>query len=158
MEDEDVNAVSPRLVAEQILWLRRGQDRPTTPMHAIKLVYLCHGWMLGLSHRPLINEPVEAWRYGPVVPSVYHTYKSFRHEPIKTVPVDRTDEFDEKQHILIDAVLKAYKDYSAWQLSAITHQPNTPWSKVYDGGRGENAIIPNALIEEHYTRRAEGLD
>ena len=37
-------------------------------MHAIKLVYLCHGWMLGIYGRSLIGEPVEAWRYGPVVP------------------------------------------------------------------------------------------
>ena len=63
-------AVSPILVAEQILWLRREID--TTPMHVIKLVYLAHGWMLGFTSRALINEAVEAWTYGPVVPSTYY--------------------------------------------------------------------------------------
>ena len=55
----------PRVVAEQILWLRR--DVETTPMHVLKLVYLCHGWVLGLTDQALIDEPVEAWQYVPPV-------------------------------------------------------------------------------------------
>ncbi len=31
-------------------------------MQLIKLVYLCHGWTMGLYSRPLI-ENVEAWQY-----------------------------------------------------------------------------------------------
>ena len=146
------NTQTPRKVADQILWLRR--DLPTTPMHVLKLVYLCHGWMLGWSGRPLINEPVEAWRYGPVVPSVYHTYKSFGGESIELVLVDHSDGFDDDQCLLIDAVLRAYRNYTALQLSAITHQPGTPWHQVYKGGMGEGSIIPNRVIREHYERRA----
>ena len=37
-------------------------------MQVLKLVYYCHAWMLGLYGRPLIRQPIEAWRYGPVVP------------------------------------------------------------------------------------------
>ena len=144
-------AQSPRTVAEQILWLR--QETPTTPMHALKLVYLCHGWMLGIFRRELIDEPVEAWRYGPVVPSVYHRYKSFRGDPITTVPVDRSAAFDGGQARLIHAVLDAYRDYTAWDLSSITHQPGTPWDQVYADGLGEGAIIPNPLIGKHYEER-----
>ena len=142
-----------RAVAEQVLWLRRDID--TTPMHVIKLVYLCHGWMLGICDRPLIVEPAEAWRYGPVVPTVYHAYKSFGGEPIETVPADRSDQFDEEQTGLMDAVLDAYRDHTAWALSAITHQPGTPWHRVYRGGWGEGAIIPNKLIRRHYKARIE---
>ena len=47
------NLQPSRTVAEQILWLRKVQ--PTTPMHVIKLVYLCHGWMLGNFDRGLIK-------------------------------------------------------------------------------------------------------
>ena len=122
-------------------------------MHVLKLVYLCHGWMLGLYKRNLIAEPAEAWRYGPVVPTVYHTYKSFRGNPIATAPVDRSTVPDEEQNDLLEGVLHAYRGYSAWDLSAITHQPGTPWHRVYNGGRGESAIIPNADIEKHYAAR-----
>lgn len=125
-------------------------------MHVLKLVYLCHGWMLGLFGRPLINEAVEAWRYGPVVPSVYHTYKSFGGESIEPRPSDQSSGFDTDQNRLMEAVLSAYKNYTAWDLSAITHQPGTPWHRVYKGGVGEGSIIPNRLIRKHYEDRAEG--
>lgn len=148
------NAQSSKIVAKQILWLR--QTVPTTPMHVIKLAYLCHGWMLGICGRPLIADEVEAWRYGPVVPLVYHTYKSFGGESIEVVVTDHRNEFDEQQIELMDAVLHAYRDHSAWSLSAITHQPGTPWHVVYRGGWGEGAIIPNKLIRKHYRARIEG--
>ena len=144
-------ALPSRTAAEQILWLRR--DLPTTPMHVLKLAYLCHGWMLGVFGRGLIAEPAEAWRYGPAVPTVYHTYKSFRGGPITAAPADRSAVLDENQNDLLEAVLRAYRGYSAWDLSAITHQPGTPWHAVYNGGRGEGAIIPDSLLEKHYAER-----
>ena len=126
------------VVSQQILWLRR--DTGTTPMHVIKLVYLCHGWTLGLKDAPLITEPVEAWRYGPVVPSTYHTYKAFGGGPITVVPQERTADMDDLQARLIVAVLNAYQSYSALQLSNITHQPGTPWHETYHVW-GEGCII-----------------
>lgn len=124
-------------------------------MHVIKLAYLCHGWMLGVFSRPLLVEEAEAWRYGPVVPTVYHTYKAFGGEPIETVVTDHSDKLDDEQLELMDAVLRTYRGYSAWALSAITHQPGTPWHIVYKGGWGEGAIIPNKLIRKHYKARIE---
>ena len=148
---DNKGVLPPRTVAEQILWLR--QDVPTTPMHVLKLVYLCHGWMLGVFGRGLIAEPAEAWRYGPVVPTIYHTYKSFRGSSIDVPLADRSADLDENQNDLLGAVLRAYQSYSAWDLSAITHQPGTPWHEVYNGGLGEGAIIPDSIIKKHYVGR-----
>lgn len=145
-------AKSPQLVAEQILWLRRKADLDTTPMHVIKLVYICHGWMLGIHGQCLCNEPAEAWRYGPVIPPVYHKYKSFRNTPITVATVDRSDKFDADQNETISGVVEAYKSYGPWDLSAITHQPGTPWHTVYGDGRGEGAIIPDEVIQDYYEK------
>ena len=142
----------PRLAAEQILWLRRGTE--TTPMHVLKLVYISHGWTLGLYDRSLINEPAEAWRYGPVVPSVYHLYKSFRGDPITTEPVDRSDAFDDEQRDVIEQVHEVYGDFTALQLSALTHKPGTPWDVTYRE-YGAGVIIRNELIRDYYKRLAE---
>ena len=142
----------PRLAAEQILWLRRGTE--TTPMHVLKLVYISHGWTLGLYGRSLINEPAEAWRYGPVVPSVYHRYKSFRGDPITTEPVDRSDAFDDEQRDVIQQVHEVYGDFTALQLSALTHKPGTPWDVTYRE-YGAGVIIRNELIRDYYKRLAE---
>ena len=142
----------PRLAAEQILWLRR--ETETTPMHVLKLVYISHGWTLGLYGRSLINEPAEAWRYGPVVPSVYHRYKSFRGDPITTEPVDRSDAFDDEQRDIVEQVHEAYGDFTALQLSALTHKPGTPWDITYRE-YGVGVIIRNELIRDYYERLAE---
>jgi uncharacterized phage-associated protein len=133
----------PRVVAEQILWLRR--DIETTPMHVLKLVYICHGWVLGLTDQPLVEEPVEAWRYGPVVPSIYRRYKSFGRDCITTVPIDRSEMLGEQQREFIEVVEEVYRDYSALELSSLTHQPDTPWDTTRRK-YGIGAIIPNELI------------
>ena len=142
----------PRLVAEQVLWLRR--ETETTPMHVLKLVYISHGWMLGLYGRSLINEPAEAWRYGPVVPSLYHRYKSFGRDPITAEPVDRSDAFDDEQRDVIKQVHEVYGDFTALQLSALTHKPDTPWDIAYRE-YGVGVIIRNELIRDYYKRLAE---
>lgn len=149
------NAGPAWLVAEQILWLRNKMGLETTPMHVIKLAYLCHGWMLGIFGQCLSAEPAEAWRYGPVIPSVYHNYKEFRNTPITRDVSDRSGEFDENQNSIIEGVIDSYLHYDPWQLSAITHQPGTPWDIVYGDGRGEGETIPDEVIEKYYRELAD---
>ena len=84
--------------------------------------------------------------------------KSFRGEPIAVPLADRSADLDQSQHELLGAALRAYRGYSAWDLSAITHQPGTPWHEVYNGGRGEGAIIPDAVIGRHYAERLREED
>ena len=146
--------LTSRLVSEQILWQRK--EIETTPMHILKMVYLCHGWMLGNTGRKLIIEPVEAWRYGPVVPSIYHLYKSFGGEPIDISPIDLTDKFSNYQIQLISVVVEAYKLHSALSLSSITHQKGSPWHQVYRNGQGEGAIIPDKIIQKYYAEKLNG--
>lgn len=112
--------------------------------------------MLGIFDRALIAEPVEAWRYGPVVPTVYQRYRTYRGGSITTIPVDQSNDIDDQASTLINGVLKAYKEYSAWGLSAITHQPGTPWHTVYAGGGVQGSIIPNEIIRDYYKSRVEG--
>ena len=70
-----MRTLSPITVAERILWLRRDQE--TTPLHIVKLVYLCHGWMLGIKGEPLVAEPVVTGQFGPVLQSLYDRYQIF---------------------------------------------------------------------------------
>lgn len=150
------NTLQSRRVAEQILYLR--QDINTTLLQIIKLVYLCHGWMLGNFGKRLIYEPIEAWKYGPVVPSVYERYKTTSGKPITRLVVDRARHFNETEIGLIKLVVEEYKDYSAWDLSSVTHLPGTPWYEVYQDGRGLWSVIPNDLIEGYYKALLEADD
>ena len=145
-------SVSPEIVADQILWLRR--DTETTPMHVLKLTYLAHGWMLGFTGQALINETIEAWTYGPVIPSIYYRYKSFGGDQIKVECIDQSEKLGDDQQEIINLVTDAYFDYTALELSGITHQQETPWDIIYNSF-GAGTIIPNDRIRDYYRRRIE---
>ncbi|MCY4024748.1 MAG: DUF4065 domain-containing protein [Acidobacteria bacterium] len=123
-------------------------------MQVLKLVYISHGWMLGLLDQPLIFETVEAWRYGPVVRSVYRKYRRYRGDPIAERGALHDGHLHEQQRDLIDQVFHGYGEYSGIELSRLTHQPNTPWAIAWQSGM---SVIPNELIRDHYRRRAAEL-
>lgn len=128
-----------------------------TPLKIIKLVYIANGWAYPILHERLVRENAEAWTYGPVFPDLYHAVRRYRADPI-VAPIPGGDEpldlSDEEQQ-LIESVLGAYGHLSGTQLSNMTHLSGTPWSITWDGGFGQNTIIPEELISGHYTRLAE---
>lgn len=139
----------PKSVAEYMLWCARRDGNPLTSMQVLKLVYIAHGWTLGLTGSPLIDEPVEAWQYGPVVPSVYHEYKRFGGGFISDCPQHRPGHFSVSERSVLDQVWKQYGHLSGIKLSSMTHQRGTPWD-ITIRRRGRGAVISNDLIEDHY--------
>jgi uncharacterized phage-associated protein len=135
-----------------------------TPMKLIKLVYIAHGWHLALRKEALIDEAVQAWKYGPVVQTVYQAFRGFRSSQITKMAQHETDGQtitryveDDKTKALLDKVWDVYSKYTGGQLSNLTHQDNTPWADTWHLHRGSErsgAVIPNQVIAEHYTRLA----
>lgn len=131
-----------------------------TPMKLLKLIYISHGWHLAVYDKPLIEEPVLAWKYGPVIPSVYREFKIYGNSNINDtgfifnshrqmiIPLA-----DKNKWEFLNKVWDVYKSYTGLQLSAMTHKKNTPWDTVYNSGLGENTVIPNTLIKQHYLNK-----
>lgn len=141
---------SSLIIAERILELAKAQGRTLTPMQLLKLVYICHGFSLGLFGRPLTLHNAEAWKFGPVIPELYHAIKQYKSSPVESVApcaVERT-EFDENDSKLIETVYNKYGKLTGVQLSRLTHTKGSPWSKTWTGNSGRD--ISNDLIEEHY--------
>jgi len=142
-------------VANELLFHAEKSGDTLTPMQLIKLVYLAHGWMLGVYGRPMLEESVEAWRYGPVLRNLYQRVKEFRDLPV-VGPIKRSpfggeveEEFSAEESHIIAEVFRIYKDWSGIELSSLTHQQGSPWDITWRG-TGENAEISNDLIEYHY--------
>lgn len=128
-----------------------------------KLVYLAHGFYLANYEKPLIVEPVQAWKFGPVVPTLYRELREFGSTSISH-QVSRSEQgfWDEEvlapsvpsadtlDHAIIDGVWENYKHLSAVELSQITHEPDTPWSRVTENGQHQpsNMTIKNDIIQE----------
>ena len=67
---------------------------------------------------------------------------------------------DPSINLLLNKVWDIYSRYSVVELSALTHQPNTPWDIVWNqqGGKyRQGAIIPNDIIAAHYKKVINGL-
>jgi uncharacterized phage-associated protein len=148
-----------RAVANYLLAKAAEAGRPVTPMQLIKLVYLAHGWMLGLHGRPLISDRVEAWQYGPVVRSVYGAVSAYRSAPIER-PIaypgaDRAQAaFDRDERSILDQVFEIYGRHDGLTLSRLTHQDGSPWHTVWSR-KGRNGTIDDTLIESHFKALAE---
>ncbi|MCK0536567.1 Panacea domain-containing protein [Alcanivorax quisquiliarum] len=69
-------------VADTILKAAKSRDRRLTPMQLMELVYIAHGWNLGMRNIDLFQNRIEAWQYGPVIPDLYHATKQFGRRPL----------------------------------------------------------------------------
>lgn len=135
-----------------------------SPFKIQKLVYFAHGWHLAIYGERLINESVEAWQHGPVIPSLYHEFKEWGRDPIRRLALDYLghEEFSapliphscEKAHSIIEQVSELYGNLSADQLYTLSHLKGGPWDLAYEEGiRGKD--IPDELIKEHFKKLYE---
>ena len=128
----------------------------------IKLVYIAHGWHLGVNHKPLIREKVEAWKYGPVIRSVYDAFKEYGKdtitdhastgvEPEMKTTIDES--IDKSACLFLDKIWNFYRDFSGLELSKITHKKGTPWHDVWHDDENQNVfgvVIEEEKIEGYY--------
>ena len=133
------------------------EGKPLTHLQVQKLVYFAHSWMLAIFDEPMLDDDVEVWRYGPVLPAVYYCLSHNRSNPI-TVPItvhpsdDR--EFTDKQQAILNEVYEKYAPKSGMELSAITHMKGTPWQKAKSKGRW---YITDKSLKRYYSKVLEEL-
>jgi len=141
-----------RNVANEFLRQAKEKGTTLTNMELQKLVYVAHGYSLAILGRPLIKQCVEAWRYGPVIPDLYHALRQYRSGNVKElINVLPNEELSETDRKLVESVLGAYGRFTGPQLSTMTHREGTPWREVYEPNAFFHSdIIPDGLIKEHY--------
>jgi uncharacterized phage-associated protein len=162
------NALS---VANYFIDLAQKEGKPIHLLGLVKRVYIAHGFALALLGRGLLDprfDKVEAWKYGPVIPSVYHSFKQYRIKPIdeQTVimtwdeknkyPVFNTPSLtDRDEKRVVEMVWKRYKEYSDNELVTLTHMKGTPWDMCFI--KDENIAIPDILTENYYKKLVERI-
>jgi uncharacterized phage-associated protein len=162
--------MSPSIVANFFLKKGKQEDIPISVMKLLKLAYIAHGWALALLDNEegfFGTETVEAWRHGPVIPSLYHEFKHYQNSPIqdwsqttigesdrgfelKPIFIETSDILEKEKAIeILYTVWESYKEYSGWGLSLKTHEAGSPWSQIYREGE-KGLVIPNPLIKGYY--------
>lgn len=131
------------------------EGNPLTPIQIMKLCYFAHGYKLAIEDEPLIDEAVQAWKYGPVFKDLYHCLKVFGSRKIKELPpfIKMFDDSFEASDIeIMDAVYEALGDEDGMTLSDMTHDEGTPWRQVWDSitTKDKYAPIGNDIIKKHF--------
>jgi len=113
-----------------------------TNMRLQKLLYFAQGKHLAATGRPLFDETIKAWPYGPVVPPAYNKYKKYSNGTIETpVSIYTSDVFDNTEIKTILDVARWAEVYSTIALMNITHAVGSPWYDTFNTDRyGEISI------------------
>ena len=164
-------AFPAKAIANEFLTIAKNQGDDLTPMKLQKLVYFAHGWYLAVTGKPLISEDIQAWEYGPVIPSLYKDFREYGNSPIGFpatefkmrdgratlfVPLIGNSGNPEERDTARQVVQKVWKEYGPYtpaRLSNATHAPDSPWNQVYREGE-KNIPIPSQSIREYFLKVA----
>ena len=140
-------------VADDILRRAKARGMKLTPLQLMKLTYISHGFALAALKKDLFGERIEAWKYGPVIPDLYHATKSYGRNPIPSELIsDEGPTLVGDVGQLLDQVVDKYGGLSAFALSSLTHMAGSPWSQVFkENERGVE--IPDEIIKAHYEKK-----
>lgn len=162
------NALS---VANYFIELAKKDNKEIKLLGLLKRVYIAHGFSLVINQQSLLDsrfDKVEAWKYGPVIPSVYHSFKQYRNNnidretdimewnekdcvPIFTTPILS----DEKARKIVEMVWKRYIGFSDSELVSLTHRKGTPWSVCYVPDK--NKPIPDEITAMYYQKLIDNV-
>lgn len=106
-----------------------------------KIVFLAQAAYLAVKGRSLFDDEIQAWQYGPVIPSLYNTYKRFNRNPIDKPSSSKR--VDNKTASFLADVWGIFGKYSAAQLVSYTHS-HLPWKQAFNKGNG-TAITKKAI-------------
>lgn len=118
-----------------------------TQLKLQKLVYFCYAEYLCDTGKELFTDAIYAFKYGPVVDTVYEKYKKYGYKSITEEKENinvTVSEMPAKSRILfaedgtekiisIDNTLKKYGQLTAGQLVELTHRQSTPWTITRKG-------------------------
>jgi uncharacterized phage-associated protein len=153
-----------RAIANFFLGRARNSQLSLTIMTLLKVLYFAHAWHLAKYSRPLIAQPFEAWRHGPVNRVVYEQYKGYRDKPLDKLavafdprrlaymPVEAV--FSSELTVFLQNIFDYYAKFHPFDLSSLTHEKGGPWDAVWSEASRRavpGMIIPNDLIQRWFT-------
>lgn len=113
-----------------------------------KLLYFIQANFILHNHKPCFDDTIECWKYGPVVPNVYSTFRTYGSDSIPTIEKilifnfskskieweTFNFEFDnELDKALVEDVIMQAKNKTTSELINISHN-QSPWRDNYKEG------------------------
>lgn len=121
---------------------RLNENNDLTNLKLQKILYFAQVEHLKQFERPLFDDPIEAWQYGPVVRDVYEWLKGCGAYQISKFDIETSiDGLDDATLTFLKGIWEKYRRYSAFGLVDKTHEEGSAWSNTYKSGEGNFQII-----------------
>lgn len=126
-------------------------ENDLTNLKLQKLLYLAQGRYMAKTGKQLFSDQIEAWSLGPVVRTVYDTYKVCGAFPITAFDINVSDsnELSNDVRAFLDSIWEEYGKYSANYLVNFTHK-TAPWNKAFE--QGNNTVIDLAELKSFFEK------
>ena len=135
-----------QLIARYVINRCTQKKRPISNLKLQKILYFVQAEFLVGMGKACFDDNIEAWTYGPVVPSVYFEYRIFGSTNIPDQGDDGFESISRQDKGRLDAIIDAAAKYSASSLVEITHR-QSPWKNAY---RRNDNVIKQSEIKEYF--------
>lgn len=143
-------------IARYIIKYSNEKEYRVSDLKLQKLLYLVQAYFLISLNKPAFFDKIEAWSFGPVVPTVYKKYNTYGANFIPTPKKELNDDYSveiidyertlsKKSKKLIEKVVDHFKDYTATELIELT-QKQKPYKQAYSP-KTFNEITPENIKE-----------
>lgn len=148
--------------AEKIALYIISSGREVTNLLLQKVLYYVKAISELFDGESIIMEPCEAWKFGPVFPSVYEKYREFGKQEIE---ISLSEEYvnellTEEEKRVVDYIMNTFGIYNAWFLKDLTHLEE-PWIVARKGLSDDDAsrnLMDEKIISRYFAKMNEKYD
>ena len=119
---------------------------PVSNLQLQKILYFLQVGSFHAGRGTAFGDEMEAWQFGPVVPSVYYRYGRYGAMPI--TEAYSTVNISEEDRAIFDPIIEEKRSMPPWELVVDSHREGGPWERNY-GGRSKRNPIPVEDIKRY---------
>ena len=140
--------------AARIACHRSGWKLSNLQLHKILYIAsLAYAGKFGSKDTLINDEYFQAWRYGPVLPSVYQSSYQYGSDAIENLPGEISTSEDSDEYKEIAYAVDKLKHVPVFSLVEFTHSPDGAWCNAYNSGYNM-PILPEDICHEYKVRFA----
>lgn len=141
----EVNSMrKAKSVANYVIAYGMKIGHPVSNLQLQKILYYIQVYFLKKKGVPFFKDEIEAWQFGPVIPTVYYQYAAFGPAPITMFKTPKID-LEQEEKIELEQIVREKTVLSLWDTLADIHKKGKAWDMYYKVN--ERNVIPKKAME-----------